>query len=230
MHLATRLRPRKILPVLGILALSLAVLSCSSDRQCCPDRGIPIGDPPTPDLLLRMFAYSLEARNIDVYARCLDDSYTFTFPPADWESAGVTPDRPFWGKVEDVAATANMFGCGGIKKIEFDWLPPVADWAVATDSIFVVDHWQSVPCFIAIFEPDIRVTEQWGDQAPVGNRVHSSRLVVTVCQDRADRRYWTILRIVEVPIALFAGESSTFAGIKARFKDTCEPPAGAPAR
>ena len=230
MQPGTQLRFPRLLPILAILALALAVLSCSSDRRCCPEQDIPIGDPSSPDHLVNLFAYSLEARNIDVYSKCLDGSYTFTFPQADWELAGVTVDRPFWGKAEDVAATANMFSCAGVKTIEFDWLPPVADWAVATDSIFVVDHWQSVPCFIAIFQPDIRITEQWGDSQPIGNWMHYSRFVVTVCQDRADRRFWTILRIVEVPITGFVGELSGFGGIKARFKDTCEPPAGAPAR
>jgi hypothetical protein len=232
MHLAIQFDSRRMLPVLTVLAVALVVLSCSSDRHCFCEPVIPVPpDPTSPNRLLDMFACSLAARNIGVYAECLDDSYTFTFPQADWDKAGVTADRPCWGKSEDVAATANMFGCAGIKKIELDWLPPVADWELAADSIFVVDHWQSVPCFIAIFQPDIRVTEQWGDEAPVGNWVHSSRLLVTVCHDRADRHLWTILRITEIPISVLEGELSTsFGGIKARFKDTCEPPAGAPAR
>jgi hypothetical protein len=175
------------------------------------------------DGLLQVFARSFNERNIDLYAECLDDSYTFTFAANDWDAAGVTPAKPYWGKTEDVPATAHMFSTPTIKSIVMEWLPPISDWAVCIDSIFVAGpgfgHWEVLACSRATYRPDIKVTAQVDGQEDRTYWVHNSRFVVTVCPDRSNKDLWTILRIIEVvPTSVLGMEPSTFGSIKAAFK------------
>jgi hypothetical protein len=172
-----------------------------------PDGGtdpiIPGTSRDTPDHLLSFFAGAYKNRSIDGYAESLDDSYTYTFAAKDYDAAGVSADKPYWGKSEDVPRTANMFDAPTTKDILVDWLPAVANWEVTQDSIFVnSDHWETVPGYTAIFQPDIKVTVAGG----AGNGedltywVHLSRIVITAIHDRLDPKLWTILRFTEVPV------------------------------
>ncbi len=173
--------------------------------------------------LLQVFARSFIERNIDLYVECLDDSYTFTFAPNDWDTAGVTPDKPYWGKTEDVPATAHMLSSPTIKSIVMDWLPPIVNWAVCIDSIFVVGpgvgQWEVLACSCATYRPDIKVTAQVDGEEVRTYWVRNSRFMVTVCPDRFNEDLWTILRIIEVvPTSVLGMEPSTFGSIKATFK------------
>jgi hypothetical protein len=205
-----------VLVVLAILAAAV-VFSCGSDKPTAPKITGP--NRATPDSLLAVFAKSLKEHNIALYAECLEDSYAFTFHQSDWTAAGVNADKPFWGKSEDVPRTANMFSAPDVKDIVFDWQDPVVDWAACTDSIFVVDHWQTQACSCATYQPDIKITVQHGEEEALTYWVHLSRFVLSVCPDRLDNHLWTVLRMREsLPFIALKGEQSSFGSIKALFR------------
>jgi hypothetical protein len=196
--------------VTGVVGLTLLVMmfalpGCWNPFK--PDGGT---DPPvdpsisrdSPTHLLNFFADAYHNRNIEGYTQALDESYTYTFAPADYGAAGVSAEKPYWGKSEDVPQTANMFDRPTTKEIKIDWLAAIADWEVTQDSIFVDGHWETVAGYLAIFQPDIQVTIAGGSQdgSDLTLWVHKSRIIITAVHDRSDLKLWTILRFTEVPV------------------------------
>ncbi len=193
---------------MGLLAVMFGLPGCWNPFS--PGDG---GDGPgtnfnreSPDNLLAFFADAYQNKNIDKYMEALDDSYTFTFRPEDWDSAGVTAEKPYWGKTEDVPRTVNMFNSPKTLGISMDWLTPVSDWeGPCPDSIWIPPvppdqdgYWQQVEGLCCTRKPDIKVTIEGKDGGePITKWVHTSWIWLTAIQDRNNPKLWTILRIIE---------------------------------
>ena len=210
------LKASPILIAATALALAgLALLSCSDDG-CSPKADEPPRD--TPANLLQSFSDALEEQQIDAYAACLDEAYRFEFMPDDWDSAGVTPDTPYWGKAQDVASTANMFESVRVTSVSFDLGVPLTQM-VCSDTLCLV-----------LYYPDIQVVETY-QHGTITYWVNNSRLYVTLARDPQEPDLWVIRNLQEEPGHLSAGrrdprglagatvESTTFGEVKAMFKE-----------
>jgi hypothetical protein len=209
------LKASSFISVAAALALTgLALLSCSDD-ECGPRVDEPLRD--TPANLLQSFTDALEEQQIDAYTACLDEAYRFEFMPDDWDSAGVTPDTPYWGKIQDVASTTNMFESVRVTSVSFDLGIPLTQM-VCSDTLCLV-----------LYHPDIQVVETY-QHGTITYWVNNSRLYVTLARDPQDPDLWVIRNLEEEPGHLSAGmrdprglagagtESTTFGEVKAMFK------------
>jgi hypothetical protein len=148
-------------------------------------------DRTTPDKLLNFFSQAYEDQDIDKYDESLDLAFHFQFTQEVADSLGLPPDQPWWGKVEDLASTGNMFDNPEVTSIAMDMIRRIP-WYACTDSITDLDG------LCSVIEPDIKVTvERAGESEPTTYWVNNSRLDVMVIQDRNDSDLWTILRIEE---------------------------------
>jgi hypothetical protein len=185
----------------GILTCIVALGVAGCWNPFSPDNGNgnghPIGDRKSPDNLLEFFATAYEDKSIDRYTESVDDSYSFTFMEDDWPAAGVSADRPYWGKTEDVERTQNMFTNADTKAISFDFGLPIMPWYYCPDSIYVEDHWEVVDGFCCIRKPDIKVDVDDSQKGFTTYWVKGSWLEITVIEDRLNAGLWTVLRIRE---------------------------------
>jgi hypothetical protein len=169
--------------VAAALAAAVSLLVSCSDDGCTPKVDEPKRD--TPAALLKSFSDAWEDQHIDAYTACLDQAYRFEFMEEDWESAGVTPDAPYWGKAQDVASTANMFESDKVVGLSFDWgLPLTAE--TCPDSV--------CRC---LYQPDIQVVVEKPGKGRVTYWVNASWLHVTLARDPQDHSLWVIRKMRE---------------------------------
>ena len=187
----------------SVLALTLASVGCWNpfDPGGDGDGNRGVGDRKTPDHLLEFFATAYEDKSIERYTECLDDSYSFTFMEEDYEKAGVSSDKPYWGSTEDLDQTTTMFIDERTGTILFDFGLAVTNWDTCTDNIWVDDdeggHWAMVDALCCTHEPVIDVTVNTAGEEPKTYQVRSSRIEITVIEDRFNPQLWRILRIEE---------------------------------
>ncbi len=122
---------RLLLIAAGVLCLFLFA-SCKDDR---PYRPTPPEEPVWPDLTQKddVFKYLgmvWEYKDIDRYAKILDEGFIFFFSQQDY-AEGKTPEQ--WGREEELASARNIFSghahpiYGSITKIEL-YLTPEGGW------------------------------------------------------------------------------------------------------
>ena len=161
----------------------------------------PIGDRKNPNSLLEFFATAYEDKAIDRYEEALDNDYRFEFMEADWESAGVPANAPYWGRGEDVDRTRIMFENPNTTGISFDFgLPLFVNWVPTKDTIWVDALPVEVDALLGRYQPDIQVIVE-NDKGSTTYWVNNSWVNIKVVQDRLDPSLWTILRIVEMEAA-----------------------------
>jgi hypothetical protein len=187
----------------AVLLLALGLAGCWNPFS--PDdggNGDPKRDRKSPDRLLEFFATVYEDKNQVGYEESLDDDYTFTFMPADYDSAGVSAEEPYWGRTEDIERTHAMFAAADVKKIVMDLGTKVTPtWIDVTEVINVGGTPTLVDGFYCRIRPLIDVTiEGAGGEEPVIKQVRNSHIDVTVIPDRHNAGLWTILKIIESPI------------------------------
>ena len=157
--------------------------------------GDPKIDRKSPDHLLEFFATAYEDKDIDRYTESLDDAYTFEFDPLDYDSAGVSAEKPYWGITEDKERTNSMFTSPETKGISMDLSQKMMDWIADT---FYIDAETPVEGFTCVINPTIDVTiEMTPGEEPVTKQVRKSRLTLAVIRDRKIVGLWTILKITE---------------------------------
>jgi hypothetical protein len=197
--------------VVLILLLSLTWLSasCGDDSGSNPKIESPRE---TPQGLLAYYAECLENQNLAGYEACLWESYRFGFVEQDYDSAGVTPQDPYWDRTEDVQSTANMFASAQVIHIAVDLSNVVMNFA-GPDTLLT-----------GIFHPLIDVTiEGPGGEEPVVKQVRNTNLHFVLRPDPGDPDLWVIREIQEEcwwqgsprPLGV---ESDTFGEIKSMFK------------
>jgi hypothetical protein len=157
--------------------------------------GHPIGDRTSPDNLLEYFATAYEDKSLERYDEALDEFYSFTFMKDDWTAAGVSEDRPYWGKSEDEEQTEILFTHAETKAISFD-LVKVMTWYYCVDTVEVGGQPQEVDAWCCTIKPDIRVDVE-KDGKSTTFWVKNSWLDVKVVEDRLYPGLWTVLRIEE---------------------------------
>jgi hypothetical protein len=67
------------------------------------------------------YAGSIEAKDIETYADCLDYDHRFIFTDEIAWDMGLPPDAPWWEKKQDLAAMTNMFGDPYVVSITFEY-------------------------------------------------------------------------------------------------------------
>ena len=187
----------------------LLLLSCGKD--CCPTPKITYPNRETPQGLLDYYAKSFEDQNLARCESCLWDSYVFRFAPEDWDAAGVTPEKPYWGKTEDMANTEHMFASSAVTSIRFELHQYVTDFT-GPDTLLT-----------AIVRPAIDVTIEVPGEEPITKQVRKSRLRFVLRPDPENEHLWVIRQIQEQVTTLearqvAATESTTFGSIKAIFE------------
>jgi hypothetical protein len=166
-----------------------------------PNGGDPKIDRKSPDRLLEFFATVYEDKDLDRYEESLDDDYTFTFMQDDFEEAGVSAERPYWSKWEDVPRTNMMFTAAKTKNIAMDLSIRETIWIAVTEYINIDGTPTPVDGFFCRIKPVIDVTIEGGTgEEPVIKQVRKSHIDVTVIPDRHIAGLWTILKIIESPI------------------------------
>ena len=179
-----------------ILTLAFGLSGCWNPFSPDGDGGDgdPVIDRTKPDRLLEFFATAYEEKDIDRYTESLDEFYTFEFDPEDYDDAGVSPEKPYWGKGEDLDHTGKMFASADTKAILMDLREKMPGWYADTFPIGET----LVEGFSCLIHPLIDVTiEGKPGEEPVTKQVRNSRITVAVIPDRQFPGLWTILKITE---------------------------------
>jgi hypothetical protein len=161
-----------------------------------PGDGDPVVDRTKPNRLLEFFATAYEDKDIVSYGESLDEFYTFEFDPEDYGDAGVSPEKPYWGKSEDLDHTGKMFASADTKAIIMDLREKMMEWYA--DTFDIDGKGTFVDGFSCLIHPLIDVTiEGKPGEEPVTKQVRNSRITVAVIPDRQFPGLWTILKITE---------------------------------
>ncbi|MFZ1946165.1 MAG: hypothetical protein WAW06_01300 [bacterium] len=201
---------------LAALAATWLLMSCASlDFSTDVPPAAPALQRDSPDSLLEFFCKALEDRSIGAYGEALMESYRYRFMPQDWESVGVTPDWPFWGRTEDVAAMERLFESDMLVSITCE-LSEVMPWFYVPGGLAMI---ADIDLKVEIDDPQKGWTIYW---------VRESWLEFTVKPDPLNTGLWVISEIVEaiepqgcaghLVGARSATEATTFGSIKAMFK------------
>jgi hypothetical protein len=198
--------------------ISMACLSCNEDRCSCPDNGDGSPMRGTGDGLISFLALVYEDRDLDHYEEALHDGYTFEFVPEVAESLSLPAEAPWWGKVEDMTSTGNMFEDATVTHIDVDMVR-LLPWTACTDEV------TGLAGMCTTVEPDIKVMMEEPMAEPVIFWVNYSRLNITIVPDQYYPELWQILRIKEYKkypggstATGLATEQSTWSSIKAYFR------------
>jgi hypothetical protein len=195
-----------------VVAVAGALLLSSCGKDCCPAPKVTYPNRETPRGLLDYFAKSFEDKNLARCGECLWESYVFRFNPEDWDSAGVTPEKPYWGKTEDIASTEHMFASSAVTSIRFELHQYVTDFT-GPDTLLT-----------AIVRPAIDVTiEMPPGEEPITKQVRKSWLHFVLRPDPQNEHLWVIRQIQEEIVDLQLGHSAateacTFGSLKTLFK------------
>ena len=151
----------------------------------------------SPDELLEFFADAYERKDLDDYGVSLDDSFEFQFTDEDAIKMGLPPEKPWWGKSEDLTSTDNMFDSPEVKTIEMDFSNKTP-WQACSIEITIGERDTTVDGLRSRLDPDIKVTTEQPGEEPLTYWVHQSWLSTTVIEDRYNPDLWTIVRIEEI--------------------------------
>ena len=168
------------------------------------------------DCLLRAFEWALEYRDIELYQECLSDDFRFIFDPVDHDSAGVVPDKPWWGKTQDVTTMSALFADEYLTSIICDLEISYGPWVVEgglgcrLEPYMVFTVYPPAGDFIYYV-----VGDSWLDIEIVADPYMPGKYVVREMEE-----------VVKVPLAAVSrpgpqalgSEPSTFGGIKAMYK------------
>jgi hypothetical protein len=177
-----------------------------------------------PDGLLECFAISYSIQAIRMCGQALDELFEFESAEDVADSLGLPPDRPWWGKTNDMQSTLNMFDACHVTVVELDWeacIHQFIDTSTAPPETTMIEG------VCRMFEPDVRVYIEEPGEEPWIIWANSTLLDIMVRPDPDEPGVWTILRIKErykYPVRagqLRAGvsgtEGSSWGSIKAMF-------------
>lgn len=204
---------RRLVLVAGVMCAVLAV-SCADERACGPDWCHRSACPSSVEDALRWLAGACDTRDLEVYSRCLDDTYTFEFAEDDWESVGVNAEVPYWTRVADLEAMDSLFSSPLVQSIHFRW-NLFMSVEIGQDTARVVTR------------PDIQLTVDYGDSEPVAYWANYFTMEVRLRRSPATS-CWTITKIREMspppgllhermkppPVAPMATEPTSWGRIK----------------
>ena len=174
--------------VIAILAASVLVGACSSDKITNPEK---CARRTSPDSLLRALATTYNEQNSECYADLLHDDFIFVFVPEVAESLGLPPNEQWWGRTTDIEATGALFEDSTVTEIWFSY-ELVGDW-------FVWEDVRTDTTFTGIcrrLDPLIEVKLQAAGIDTV-YRVDNSWLDITLVPDTHSEDLWVALRIQE---------------------------------
>jgi hypothetical protein len=134
-------------------------------------------------------------KDIEAYEEALHDEFLFVFTEDVADSLNLPPEEPWWGKTQDVAATARMFNASNVTDIAMQYVSE-EPW---------VPHEEQRPdtTYSGVFSrvtPDILVVIEDPGQEALRLVVNESFLDVVVVQDPKfpDRVQWVFLKIEEI--------------------------------
>lgn len=155
----------------------------------------------SPDALVNFFIYAYQNRDLDLYDMALDDRFLFELDPVDAEKQGLPPDRPWWGKTEDLRITGRMFDPNFVPH---DSVPKVLSITAAftkrdawTASLVPVSNGDTINAFVAKFEPDLTFHVEYADKHSETRIVKESYIDIWVTQDLVEPGLWRIVKILE---------------------------------
>ena len=124
---------RRLLTIM-LLALSVSVISCGDDEEEPPaDLYLP---QTSEDNVIENLQRAYRMRDINAFMQLLAADYQWYFDPVTREQLGIE----FWTRTEDSLATAALFSCPEVKRIEIElgwpagsamdagFLPPRVNW------------------------------------------------------------------------------------------------------
>jgi hypothetical protein len=154
-----------------------------------PDNSDPVKpekDRKSPEHLIEFFADAYQRKDIDKYLESLADDYQFEFDPQDYDSAGVSADKPWWGKTEDRTSTTHMFEDALVSHIEMVLTIEGGPWTGQDGLLYRL-------------EPSIKVTvDGQGGQEETTYWVFSSWFDVEIIEDPYDEDLWVFKSITEI--------------------------------
>lgn len=166
-----------------------------------------------------MTAY--EREHVAAYASALDDEFRFHFLPEVAESIGLPPGEPWWGKVNDVSSSENMFGAPSVTDINAS-LVRLTEWMACTDPVTGRDG------MCARFEPDIVITIEESGGEPILLWVNQTWVDVIAVPDQHEPGLWCVLALIEIEKSpgiladargrTLATEGTSWGNVKAMFK------------
>lgn len=204
------MRTRATLTTLAIVYFALS-LSCGEDTVTDPGPEYSRG---TPEELIDALAYSMEHKDIDVYAECLHDEYLFVFISEDADSLYLPPDQPWWGKTQDIGAMSDLFNDPDVVQISCTFHPDVGPWPTDDGVGYRLD-------------PSMKFTIDGGAQEDTTLWVYDTWLIIEAVPDPYANEDWVFKEIVETPKAgglsapgsgEMAARHTTFGSVKARYK------------
>jgi hypothetical protein len=224
---------RRLLPY-AMICLMVLAFSCSGDRTVDTDGDAALvsSELSTPEekryaergtldeaVTCMMLGYDRE--HLAAYGSVLDDEFRFQFLPEVAESLGLPPGEPWWGKVEDLSSTQNMFEASTVTNVNAS-LVRMTSWSACTDPVTGREG------MCARFEPDIMVVIEESGQEPIILWVNQTWIDVIAVRDQQDEGLWCILALEEIakPFTVFADtrirslttEGTSWGDIKALFR------------
>jgi hypothetical protein len=223
---------------LGVLLFSCADIDFTAECEDCPDDA---GFTPrtSPDGLLEFLAEAYERENIDAYSEALSDFFEFEFTDDIADSLGLPRESPWWGKMEDVNSTRNMFDDPDVTVIKLLLEYRIGqDWEDCSRRFIRGDPPDTtfINALCKTFEPDIRVyMEEPGAEERV-LWVNDSLVDIMITPDPHEEGLWVVLRIAEerrwplrvgqndasactTPTLVAAVDGSSWGSIKALFRE-----------
>jgi hypothetical protein len=182
---------RRIWVILTIGLMALVFLRCSPTSD--PGNGDVQFDRTTPDNLLNFVSKAYSDKEIDDYDDALHDAFEFEFTPEVASEVGLDPEKPWWGKVEDLISTGNMFSSSSVLGISMEYVK-VDDWDICTQTIGGDEY--SGLCIR--LQPDIKVDVDEGEEV-TQYHVNQSNIDVMVVKDPKypEQNLWVVMRIKE---------------------------------
>lgn len=186
-----------------VLIAGIMMMSCANPFGTDDDGGNGGGkiNRKSPDALVNFFIYAYENKDLDLYDEALDDRFLFELDPVDAQKEGLPPDKPWWGKTEDMAITAKMFDPNFVPH---DTVPKVisikAEFAKKdnwTASLVPVSNGDTIDAFVAKFEPDMSIDVEYADKKTVTKLVNNSYVDIWVTQDLDHPGLWRIVKMLE---------------------------------
>lgn len=185
----------------------------------CADRG-------TPDALIDYVEHGYSSEYAPLYSDALHTLFLFEFTDDVADSLGLPPDQPWWGKINELASTTNMFNSPEVTRVKLS-LARMGEWTPCFD-ILPGPPPDTLYGQFARFVPDIRVTIEWPGEEPLTLVVDNSYLDIIVVPDPRFRGLWTVARMQEIcrtpaasPIGGSRGvmtESTSWGEIKGMFE------------
>lgn len=196
-HDSRSYRDRAVLALILLIAAGLA-LTCSDNKcNCEPEEEETGCEPVTRDDLLDCFCEAYEVEDVDAYAVLLHDQFIFSFTPEVAESIGLPADEPWWGKIEDVVSTGNMFESEIVTRVQISLDEPTWFWCQVVRQNPEPDPPDMLEGYCTRVRPDIRVTIEEPGKEMLILRVDRSWLDIEVVPDPDEVGLWQVITIEE---------------------------------